>query len=101
MAKFQDIVGQEQIREHLENALSTGKISHDINLVGAAVGFDRHITVHLSADIIYTDRIGLLMNDPDDIGVIVGKCLLTGTTFLAWLQLSLLTLECHGKYTGR
>lgn len=28
MAGFQDIIGQEQIREHLENALKTGKISH-------------------------------------------------------------------------
>lgn len=28
MAKFADIIGQEQIKEHLENALSTGKISH-------------------------------------------------------------------------
>lgn len=28
MAGFQDIVGQEQIKEHLQNALSSGKISH-------------------------------------------------------------------------
>ena len=28
MAGFQDIIGQEQIKEHLQNALSTGKISH-------------------------------------------------------------------------
>lgn len=28
MAKFQDIIGQEQIKEHLTNALSSGKISH-------------------------------------------------------------------------
>ncbi|MBD5459996.1 MAG: DNA polymerase III subunit [Lachnospiraceae bacterium] len=28
MAGFQDIIGQEQIREHLENALKTGKVSH-------------------------------------------------------------------------
>lgn len=28
MAGFQDIVGQEQIKEHIRNALSTGKISH-------------------------------------------------------------------------
>lgn len=28
MAKFQDIVGQEQIREHLRNALVSGKVSH-------------------------------------------------------------------------
>lgn len=28
MAGFQDIIGQEQIREHLENALRTGKVSH-------------------------------------------------------------------------
>ena len=28
MAKFQDIVGQEQIKEHLGNALSAGKVSH-------------------------------------------------------------------------
>ena len=28
MAGFQDIYGQEQIKEHLQNALSTGKISH-------------------------------------------------------------------------
>lgn len=28
MAKFQDIIGQEQIKEHLHNALSTGKESH-------------------------------------------------------------------------
>lgn len=28
MAKFTDIIGQEQIKEHLINALSTGKISH-------------------------------------------------------------------------
>lgn len=28
MAKFQDIIGQEQIKEHLQNALSTGKVSH-------------------------------------------------------------------------
>lgn len=28
MAGFQDIIGQEQIKEHLQNSLSTGKISH-------------------------------------------------------------------------
>lgn len=28
MARFQDIIGQEQIKEHLQNALVTGKISH-------------------------------------------------------------------------
>lgn len=28
MAGFQDIIGQEQIKEHLQNALNTGKISH-------------------------------------------------------------------------
>ena len=28
MAGFQDIIGQEQIKEHLQNALTTGKISH-------------------------------------------------------------------------
>lgn len=28
MAKFADIIGQEQIKEHLQNALSSGKISH-------------------------------------------------------------------------
>ena len=28
MAKFQNIIGQEQIKEHLQNALSTGKVSH-------------------------------------------------------------------------
>ena len=28
MARFQDIVGQEQIKEHLQNALTMGKISH-------------------------------------------------------------------------
>ena len=28
MAGFQDIIGQEQIKEHLQNTLSTGKISH-------------------------------------------------------------------------
>lgn len=28
MASFQDIIGQEQIKEHLRNAISTGKISH-------------------------------------------------------------------------
>lgn len=28
MAKFSDIIGQEQIKEHLTNALSAGKISH-------------------------------------------------------------------------
>lgn len=28
MAGFQDIIGQQQIKEHLHNALSTGKVSH-------------------------------------------------------------------------
>ncbi len=28
MAKFQDIIGQEQIKEHLQSAIVTGKISH-------------------------------------------------------------------------
>lgn len=28
MAGFQDIIGQEQIKEHLQNALNTGKVSH-------------------------------------------------------------------------
>lgn len=28
MAGFKDIIGQEQIKEHLQNAISTGKISH-------------------------------------------------------------------------
>lgn len=28
MAKFQDIIGQEQIKEHLQNAITAGKVSH-------------------------------------------------------------------------
>ena len=28
MAGFHDIIGQQQIKEHLQNALSTGKVSH-------------------------------------------------------------------------
>ena len=28
MAKFQDIIGQEQIKEHLQNAIAAGKVSH-------------------------------------------------------------------------
>ena len=28
MAKFSDIIGQEQIKEHLQNALEAAKISH-------------------------------------------------------------------------
>ena len=28
MAAFRDIIGQEQLKEHLQNALETGKISH-------------------------------------------------------------------------
>ena len=28
MAKFQDIIGQEQIKEHLRNAITAGKVSH-------------------------------------------------------------------------
>ena len=28
MAYFKDIIGQEQIKEHLQNAIATGKISH-------------------------------------------------------------------------
>ena len=28
MAKFTDIIGQEQLKEHLQNALSTNKVSH-------------------------------------------------------------------------
>lgn len=28
MARFRDVIGQQQIKEHLQNALSTGKISH-------------------------------------------------------------------------
>ena len=28
MAKFADIIGQEQLKEHLRNALESGKISH-------------------------------------------------------------------------
>ena len=28
MADFRDIIGQEQIKEHLQNALETKKISH-------------------------------------------------------------------------
>ena len=28
MAGFKDIIGQEQIKEHLQNALATGKVSH-------------------------------------------------------------------------
>lgn len=28
MARFQDIIGQEQIKEHLRNAVATGKVSH-------------------------------------------------------------------------
>lgn len=34
MAGFQDIYGQEQIKEHLQNALSTGKVSHAYILNG-------------------------------------------------------------------
>lgn len=34
MAGFQDIIGQEQIKEHLQNALSMGKISHAYILNG-------------------------------------------------------------------
>ena len=28
MAKFSDIIGQEQIKEHLQNAIATNKVSH-------------------------------------------------------------------------
>ena len=28
MAEFRDIIGQEQIKTHFHNAISTGKISH-------------------------------------------------------------------------
>ncbi len=28
MARFQDIIGQEQIKEHLRNAITAGKVSH-------------------------------------------------------------------------
>ena len=28
MAKFADIIGQEQLKEHLQNAISTNKVSH-------------------------------------------------------------------------
>ena len=28
MATFQDIIGQEQIKDHLQSAISAGKISH-------------------------------------------------------------------------
>ena len=28
MARFSDIIGQEQIKEHLQNAIETGKVSH-------------------------------------------------------------------------
>lgn len=28
MAKFKDIIGQEQLKEHLQNAISTNKVSH-------------------------------------------------------------------------
>ncbi len=34
MAEFRDIVGQEQIKEHLQNALSSGKVSHAYILNG-------------------------------------------------------------------
>ncbi len=34
MAGFQDIIGQEQIKEHFQNAISTGKISHAYILNG-------------------------------------------------------------------
>ncbi len=34
MAGFQDIIGQEQIKEHLQNALATGKVSHAYILNG-------------------------------------------------------------------
>ena len=34
MAGFQDIIGQEQIKEHLQNALSMGKISHAYIITG-------------------------------------------------------------------
>ncbi len=34
MAGFQDIIGQEQIKEHLQNAISTGKVSHAYILNG-------------------------------------------------------------------
>ena len=28
MASFKDIIGQEQIKEHLKNAIAAGKVSH-------------------------------------------------------------------------
>jgi len=34
MARFADIIGQEQIKEHLQNALKMGKISHAYILIG-------------------------------------------------------------------
>ena len=34
MAKFADIIGQEQIKEHLQNALKTNKVSHAYILNG-------------------------------------------------------------------
>ena len=32
--RFQNIIGQEQIKEHLQNAISTGKVSHAYILNG-------------------------------------------------------------------
>lgn len=34
MASFQDIIGQEQIKEHMQNAISSGKISHAYVITG-------------------------------------------------------------------
>ena len=34
MRRFEDIVGQEQLRDHLENAVKLGKVSHAYLLSG-------------------------------------------------------------------
>ena len=100
MPGFKDIVGQEQIKEHLQNAIKTAKISHAYMINGEKFSGKEFIarvfamtlqcerdgkepcgechsckqalSVNLASDIIYADRTGFFMGNSDDIRLIIG-----------------------------
>ena len=59
MAKFKDIIGQEQIKGHLQSAITMDKVSHAYILHGELGAYkvyeDEQHTVYELTDLFYTD----------------------------------------------
>ena len=74
---------------------------HNINFLRAAVRFNCHSPINLTANILHSDGSRLLMGNKNNIRLVASQSLLTGMAFLAWFNpLPALTLQSHCKGFG-